>query len=102
MAVYVDQTWRHGRTPNMPYPESCHMMADTKAELLEFAQRLGLRTRWLHKDHFDIVPSKRVLAMSGGVRCLCQVMVQVRMFTTRCVSLDASESSGKRSSASAE
>jgi hypothetical protein len=66
MAIYVDKTWHHGRTPNMPYPESCHMMADTKAELLEFAQRLGLRPQWLHKDHFDIVPSKRALAIKMG------------------------------------
>lgn len=50
----------------MPYPESCHMMADTKAELMEFAARLGLKATWLHKNHFDIVPSKRALAVKLG------------------------------------
>jgi hypothetical protein len=66
MAIYVDAIWEHGKTAKMPYPRSCHMMADSRAELLAFAARLGLQARWLHKDHFDITAPKRVLAVRLG------------------------------------
>ena len=70
MSVYVDALWEHGRTAKMPYPVSCHMTADTRAELLAFAARLGLRASWLHESksmsHFDITPPKRALAVRLG------------------------------------
>jgi len=70
MSVYVDELWEHGRTPRMPYPVSCHMTADTKAELMAFARQLGLRPEWLHNSsalgHFDITPPKRALAKRLG------------------------------------
>lgn len=37
----------------------CHMIADSKEELLEMADKIGLNRKWIqkedtHKEHFDI------------------------------------------------
>ena len=52
-----DQTW-------------CHLMADTEQELHEFAELIGLRRSWCHRKseylHYDIVESKRDLAVRNG------------------------------------
>ncbi|MFC4668180.1 DUF4031 domain-containing protein [Seohaeicola nanhaiensis] len=66
MTVYVD---------NMQAPfgrmKMCHMVADTTAELLEMADRIGVASRWIQKagtahEHFDIAMSKRRLAVAAG------------------------------------
>ena len=31
-----------------------HMMADTLSELHEFAERIGVKKHFFHKDHYDI------------------------------------------------
>ena len=66
MAVYVDALWECGPVPTFPYKYGCHLMADTRAELLAFAARLGLKLTWLHHTHFDITPPKRALAKRLG------------------------------------
>lgn len=68
MAVYVDDMRApHGRMI------MCHMAADSRAELLAMADRIGVDRRWLQKEgtwmeHFDICLSKRALAVSHGAR----------------------------------
>jgi hypothetical protein len=68
MTVYVD---------NMRAPFGrlimCHMVADTSAELLAMADRIGVARRWIQhagkpQEHFDICLSKRALALQAGAR----------------------------------
>lgn len=66
MSVYVDtMEARFGRMI------MCHMTADTTAELLDMAKRIGVNPKWLQhpgswKEHFDICLSKRNLALQAG------------------------------------
>lgn len=66
MAVYVDDMAApYGRM------KMCHMLADTSAELLAMADKIGVARRWLQKagsarEHFDICLSKRAAAVRGG------------------------------------
>ncbi|MGY4333163.1 hypothetical protein ACVWWG_007580 [Bradyrhizobium sp. LB7.2] len=75
MAVYVDDM-------KAPFGNMimCHMWADSDAELLAMADKLGVNRKWIqghptlsfgkHRNaswvHFDIAQSKRALAVSGG------------------------------------
>lgn len=68
MSVYVDDM-------EAPYGRMvmCHMLADTTAELLEMADRIGVARKWLQKagepgEHFDICLSKRALAVQHGAK----------------------------------
>lgn len=61
MAIYVDDA----KIPYKRY-KMCHLAADTDAELMEFAERLGLRPEWKHKDHFDVCITKRQKAIDLG------------------------------------
>ncbi|MEH6721321.1 MAG: DUF4031 domain-containing protein [Aurantimonas endophytica] len=68
MTVYVDDMRaRFGRMV------MCHMFADSSAELLAMADRIGVARRWLqhagtHREHFDIALSKRALAIKAGAK----------------------------------
>lgn len=49
----------------------CHMIADTHAELIEMADRIGVARKWIqqagnHGEHFDVCLSKRALAVQHG------------------------------------
>ena len=56
----------------------CHMTSDQAEpggvlELVEFAAEIGLKKEWLQRHsngypHFDLVPSKRRLAVTEGAR----------------------------------
>ncbi len=66
MAVYVDDA-------RLPYGRMlmCHLMADSRAELDEAADRIGVARRWIQKagtyaEHYDICQAKRVLAVRAG------------------------------------
>ena len=53
----------------------CHMIADTTAELLYMADRIGIARRWLQdagtwKEHFDISLSKRALALAADAESI--------------------------------
>lgn len=70
MAVYVDDmhTSPLGRLGRM---KMCHMIADTREELLAMADRIGLDRRWLQKagtaqEHFDVSLAKRAEAVKAG------------------------------------
>ncbi len=65
MAVYVDSLrdygWRHGR--------SCHLIADSVEELIEFAVAMGLRPEWYQpksSPHFDLTEGGRATAVEHG------------------------------------
>lgn len=66
MAVYVDNMKAsYGRM------KMCHMMADTTDELLEMADRIGVKRRWIQyagtvREHFDISMTKRAEAVKAG------------------------------------
>lgn len=52
----------------------CHMTADTEDELHQFAAKLGLKREWFQcppkasHPHYDLVPSKRKLALKMGAQ----------------------------------
>ena len=65
MAVYVDRLcdygWRHG--------PSCHLIADSVEELIEFAVSMGMRREWYQprsSPHFDLTADGRRLAVENG------------------------------------
>lgn len=65
MAVYVDNLrdygWRHG--------PSCHLIADSIDELMEFAVGMGLRREWFQAKstpHFDLTVDARQVAVEHG------------------------------------
>lgn len=65
MAVYVDNLrdygWRHG--------PSCHLIADSVEELMEFAVAMGLRPEWFQPKstpHFDLTADGRSQAVAQG------------------------------------
>lgn len=71
--IYVDdlQVWPNAWGPFKA--GSCHLGADTLEELHEFAAKLGMRRSWFQgKDprhpHYDLVKSKRDLAVKLGAR----------------------------------
>ena len=46
----------------------CHMLADDAdcAELHAFAASIGLKRKWFQRNHYDLTPSRRVLAVQRG------------------------------------
>lgn len=66
MPVYVDDM-------KVPYGRMLmsHMMADTREELYEIVDQIGVNRKWIqHKDtyreHFDICQAKKKLAIQNG------------------------------------
>lgn len=66
MAVYIDRM-------NAPFGRMfmCHMMADTTEELLELADKIGVKRKWIqdkdtYGEHFDICLSKKAEALALG------------------------------------
>ncbi len=64
MSVYVDEcVWPYGRMM------MCHMLADSKEELHQMADKIGVQKRWFQPKrfpHYDICKTKRALAISLG------------------------------------
>lgn len=70
MTVYVDNMFRPAQITGRPAKWS-HMFADSTAELLAFARRLGLRSDWIqhagtHREHFDVTTTVRTEAVRLG------------------------------------
>jgi hypothetical protein len=66
MAVYVDNYKAAFGRMTM-----CHMMADTRDELLQMVDKIGVQRRWIqkagtHQEHFDVCLSKRDKAVAAG------------------------------------
>lgn len=70
MPVYIDDMQRRARVGRLDAVWS-HLMADTHDELIDFARRLGLNTRWIQHEgkpleHFDVTEPKRQAALRLG------------------------------------
>ncbi|WP_336334672.1 DUF4031 domain-containing protein [Pseudomonas putida] len=66
MTVYVDDM-----NAGFGRMKMCHMFADTTAELLSMADKIGVQRKWIQhpgtiKEHFDICLSKRAKAVGMG------------------------------------
>ena len=51
----------------------CHMIADTKEELLEMADKIGVQRKWIQSEgseyeHFDVCLSARAKAVALGAK----------------------------------
>lgn len=84
MAVYVDNLrdygWRHG--------PSCHLIADSVDELIEFAERMGLKREWFQpksSPHFDLTAEGREIAIRNGAIELTQRNFVVKLREIRIV-----------------
>ncbi|BAP94500.1 hypothetical protein [Aurantimonas phage AmM-1] len=70
MAVYVDDMRaQFGRM------KMCHMFADSTAELVAMADRIGVARKWIQhagtpREHFDVAMSKRALAIAAGAKAI--------------------------------
>lgn len=69
MSVYVDPIVQYSN--RRPFHNgSCHMFADNTDELHEMAERIGMKRNWFQDKrnfpHYDLVPSKRKLAVANG------------------------------------
>ena len=70
MTVYVDDLtiWPHAKHPFEQ--GTCHLTADSVTELKKFAERMGLKAKWIQLNsvapHFDLTPARRVKAISMG------------------------------------
>lgn len=52
-----------------------HMVADTTAELLEMADKIGVARRWIQNpgtslEHFDVSMTKRAMAIKLGAKAI--------------------------------
>lgn len=68
MSVYVDDMYADFGRMKM-----CHMIADSSAELLAMADRIGVARKWIQypdgsREHFDICLAKKKLAMAAGAQ----------------------------------
>jgi hypothetical protein len=71
MSVYVDPVMEHGGSKTFRWARSCHMYADTLAELHSLASAIGMRREWFQNSdtrlpHYDLVPTRRVAAVAAG------------------------------------
>jgi hypothetical protein len=71
MSVYVDHAFAAGDWGR--WSGGGHLQADTLGELHAFASRLGMRQEWFQakpgrpeKDHYDLTPERRELALELG------------------------------------
>jgi hypothetical protein len=98
MSVYVDELRQHPpaahaspaarRVGKLHGYWWCHLVADTRAELVAFAETIGMRARWVQGDdrrgyHFDLVPPRRAAAVARGAvevdaRRLIEVLKKTR------------------------
>lgn len=72
MSCYVDDTTTRLPSPAWPFHTSCHMTADTTAELVACARRLGLKDAWIQHagrptEHYDLTAGMRRKALAIGV-----------------------------------
>lgn len=72
--VYVDDMYKSpiGQFGRM---KMSHMVADTTEELLEMADKIGVKRKWIQqpgtpREHFDICRSKRTKAIEFGAKVI--------------------------------
>lgn len=88
--VYVDEIVDYGRDYNAVTRRHggrwCHMTADTRQELDAMARRIGLNTAWIQhegrpSEHYDLIPSKRALAVGCGAQEIDYLQAGAKMAT---------------------
>lgn len=92
MSVYVDplRVWGGADAPPcFRFKPSCHLYADSMGELHAMARRLQLRPEWFQNKeglpHYDLVPSKRKLAIMYGAKETSFKHLAEFMKSARCV-----------------
>ena len=75
MTVYVDEIKDFSavsRRKGLRYSHWCHMFADSRQELHDFAGQIGLLPRWFQDHpvrwHYDLTPGRRGQAVRMGAR----------------------------------
>ena len=70
MPVYVDGLVNYGTGKGYwKDRKSCHLIADSVEELIEFAVGIGLQKSWFQpksSPHFDLDEERRIMAVSKG------------------------------------
>lgn len=75
MPVYVDDYFLQATVPNGNRKVSgqwCHMQADTREELDEMADKIGLKRSWIQypdnpvRRHYDVTKPRRAAAVRAG------------------------------------
>jgi hypothetical protein len=70
MPVYVDALVNYGTGKGYwKDRKSCHLIADSVDELIDFAVGIGLQKSWFQQrssPHFDLDEEKRILAVKKG------------------------------------
>lgn len=85
MSVYVDNMAIGYRGMIM-----CHMIADTREELLEMVDKIGVQRKWIQyphtaKEHFDVCLSKRKAAVAEGAIEITQMELARKIQAKRSV-----------------
>ncbi len=70
MPVYIDNFYITG-AGNFGRMKMSHMIADTRNELLEMCDKIGVQKKWIQdfdtpREHFDVSMAKRKLAIEAG------------------------------------
>ena len=76
MTVYIDDARIWGRSSRTRRSvRYSHLFADTQAELIDFAARLGMHDSWIrspgtYREHFVVTETKRQQALILGARSI--------------------------------
>lgn len=71
--IYVDTLLPWGFKMYGRHFKTCHLFTDgTETDLISFGENMGLKKSWLHRSpsmvHYDLIPSKRAIAIEKGAR----------------------------------
>lgn len=70
--IYIDPLFdTKGLSEKWPFDETCHMMADSVEELIQFARKLKLKDKWIqctYLVHYDLTKNKRYQAIKLGAQ----------------------------------
>jgi hypothetical protein len=62
----------------------CHMIADTKEELLQMVDKIGVARKWIqdegtYSEHFDICLGKKKLAIAYGAEQITMKQLAIKL-----------------------
>lgn len=88
MSVYVDELQEYPESMIKPVARRygnrwCHLVADSTRELFDMARKLRLSPNYIQRSssgvvHFDLVPSKRKLAIKlGAIEIKSAEMIEI-------------------------
>lgn len=101
MSVYVDRIRDYGDAVKGAAARWgsrwSHLIADTEDELHAFAARIGMKRAWAQypgtvRSHYDLVPSRRALAIkAGAIEITNRELVEIRRRQREASSADGSQ-----------